>query len=54
MLKKIEDDTSWNKNNCTNPEHFPPTHIVLEPGTYEHTCSSCGNIIRFTIPAITF
>ena len=51
-LKKI-DDGKWVKNPCLCPEHNPPMHIVLEPGTYEHTCPLCGHKITFTVPRIT-
>lgn len=38
---------------CHHPEHNPPTHIVLSPGIYEHTCPACGKtkevIIRPTM-----
>jgi hypothetical protein len=37
-LKKIADP----EKHCRHPEHEPPTHIVLEPGTWEHTCPGCG------------
>jgi hypothetical protein len=37
---------------CMNPEHKPPSHCVFEPGTYEHTCPSCGKITIFTVPLI--
>lgn len=38
---------------CLDPEHNPPTHIVLEPGTYKYTCPSCGKVTVFTVPLIT-
>lgn len=38
---------------CLNPEHNPPSHIVLVPGIYEHTCPDCGKKTTFTIPKIT-
>lgn len=38
---------------CFSPEHNPPSHIVLEPGTYRHTCPSCGYAVTFTVPLIT-
>jgi hypothetical protein len=34
---------------CYNPEHRPPTHMVYEPGIYEHTCPGCGRAITFRI-----
>ncbi len=27
---------------CSHPEHTPPKFIVLDNGTYEHTCPACG------------
>ncbi len=29
------------KDICTHPEHNPPSHIVLEPGTHYYECPSC-------------
>lgn len=46
-IKKIE---TWPKiKQRLNPEHNPPTHICLEPGSYEHTCPGCGKTQQFTI-----
>ncbi len=50
MIKKIADVPII----CTDPEHKPPMHIVLEPGVYEHTCPGCGAKITFTIQAKTY
>ena len=36
---------------CRDPEHSPPSHRVWQPGTWEHTCPSCGNKVVFVIPA---
>jgi len=47
-LKKI--DTWPEKKICRNPEHNPPGHICLEPGTYEHTCPGCGNVQKLIVP----
>lgn len=41
-FKKIDDNKWEPKYPCTDPEHNPPGMIVLEPGTYEYTCPSCG------------
>jgi hypothetical protein len=30
---------------CTDPEHNPPTHLYLTPGTYEHECPACHRVI---------
>ena len=34
---------------CRNPEHNPPTMIVLPDGIYEHTCPGCGQTTTFTV-----
>lgn len=33
---------------CSDPSHFPPSHMVWPPGIYEHTCPGCGNKMQFT------
>ena len=48
MLEKIKDAPVP----CSHPEHDPPSHIVLEPGTYKHTCPSCGEEVVFTVPMV--
>jgi len=47
MIKKIADL----KQPCLHPEHDPPSHMVLEPGIYEHTCPNCGRKMTFTVNA---
>lgn len=49
MLEKIAEP----KPPCLHPEHNPPNSIVLSPGTYKHTCPSCGHVTVFTVPSIT-
>ena len=49
-LKKISDLPTA----CTSPDHNPPTHICLENGVYEHTCSQCGHKTVFTVRGPTF
>ena len=44
-LKKIADE----ELPCQHPEHNPPGLIVLEPGTYEHTCPGCGEVQVFQV-----
>ncbi|MEK6881705.1 MAG: hypothetical protein AABY22_18945 [Nanoarchaeota archaeon] len=34
---------------CTSPEHLPPSHIVLEPGTHIYQCPSCFATITFDV-----
>ena len=29
---------------CKSPEHKPPSHIVLDPGTWEWKCQTCGEV----------
>ena len=47
-LKKLSDE----KRPCMFSDHNPPSHIVLSPGTYEHTCSHCGQKQIFTVRGI--
>lgn len=44
--------TTVYKKPCLHPEHNPPAHIVLSPGTWEWSCPSCGQTIRFEVPEI--
>ena len=37
---------------CMHPGHGPPSHIVLEPGTYQHTCPGCGKSCTFTVQGV--
>lgn len=32
------------KNACKDPEHNPPSMIVLKPGIHHYECPSCKNI----------
>ena len=34
---------------CRHPEHKPASHIVLQPGVYEHECPACGAKQVFTV-----
>ena len=47
-LRKIADE----KPPCGHPEHNPPIHMVLSPGTYEYTCPSCGHKTTFIINGV--
>lgn len=51
-LRRLPDDESWKpkKPRCLHPEHNPPSHIVLKPGHYEHTCPHCKQVTHFTVP----
>lgn len=52
MLEKIDVGNTWTRQSayCRHPEHDPPNMIVLEPGTYRHTCPGCGRQVVFVIP----
>lgn len=46
-IEKPERHLSWEhreRDRCLDPSHNPPTHIVLEPGEWEYTCPSCGEV----------
>lgn len=37
-LERLDDEKVWIQfDHCLNPEHEPPKHIVLQPGTYIDT-----------------
>ena len=38
---------------CNHPQHNPPSHMVFEPGLYEHTCPACGATMQFRVDRIT-
>ena len=41
------------KKMCVHPEHQPPGHFYMEPGsTYEYTCPGCGFIHVISNPLI--
>lgn len=50
-IKKIEDKPFIikGKEPCKSPEHEPPTHVSLQPGTYEHKCPLCGDVRVFRV-----
>ena len=48
-LRKIADAESAP---CMSPEHNPPMHIVLEPGTYGYVCPACGQQTTFVVPCV--
>lgn len=48
-LEKIKEP----KEPCFDPEHNPPGNICLSPGTYKHTCPSCGQVTIFEVPVVT-
>lgn len=48
-LEKIDTLPLFDHKPCYSSEHEPPAHIVLEPGTYRHTCPVCGKQTMFTV-----
>lgn len=34
---------------CIDRQHSPPSMQVFSPGTWEHTCPSCGTRTVFTV-----
>lgn len=39
---------------CMSPDHFPPTHLYIPPGSvYVHVCSGCGMSTRLISPHVT-
>lgn len=34
---------------CIHPSHMPPSHMVYEPGVWEHICAGCGSRTVFTV-----
>lgn len=53
--RKIDDPEypDIQKMYCQSPDHQPPTHMVYEPGVYEHVCCACGLKFMFRVPLIT-
>ena len=37
---------------CLSSEHYPPTMLVQEPGTYTYQCPNCGHQTTYTVPMI--
>lgn len=50
--RRIDDDEPWHElgKPCRDPNHFPASLLVLDPGNYEQVCPGCGRITYFTIP----
>ncbi len=48
-LRRLSEPVRVPVARCQHPEHEPPTMVVLEPGTWEHTCPSCGAARVFTV-----
>lgn len=39
---------------CRNPEHNPPTMVVLPDGTHTWQCPTCGETQSFTVQSPKF
>lgn len=37
---------------CLHPEHNPPSHLSLPPGTYEHVCPACKTPLVFHVDGL--
>jgi hypothetical protein len=45
-----KDLSDWTKV-CINPEHYPPMHLWIPPGTtYRHKCPGCGKETAIVMP----
>lgn len=49
-LEKIADPPKL----CRHPDHELPSHLMLEPGRYKHTCAGCGRVTTFVVPERSF
>ena len=38
------------KQGCKHPEHYPPTHIVLEAGVHTYQCPACLIEVKIYTP----
>lgn len=43
----------WDLEVCKDPEHFPPSMIVLPPGLHIWVCPSCGHEMPITVRNMT-
>ena len=50
--RKIKDIDQ--KQICLSTEHYPPQHMVYDPGIWEHVCPSCGKKSTFTVTGVIF
>lgn len=51
----ISDEHPWGKplqEPCHHPEHEIPTHLMLQPGIYEHECPGCGLKLTYEMPGV--
>lgn len=56
MPTKIIPDDEYGKNlPCISPEHNPPSHIYIPPGSkLVHTCPGCGKVTVIRPNIITY
>jgi hypothetical protein len=52
--RKINPTESVQPVPCFDADHNPPSMMVYEPGTYEHTCSGCKRVIIFTVNGFSY
>ena len=50
--RKINSDKESLQTYCSHPDHNPPSHMVFQPGSYEHVCSGCKRKMMFTVNGI--
>lgn len=48
-LTKLEDLKPYGAPACNHAEHNPPTHMLMEAGTYQWKCPGCMNVVQFTV-----
>lgn len=49
---KPEEQKTWIKPECRDPQHNPPGMIVLPPGLHIWVCPKCGKETSVFIPEI--
>lgn len=37
------------REQCKHPEHYPPSMVVLEPGSHDWECPGCGDVRRVVV-----
>jgi hypothetical protein len=49
-MEKLDTPADWVQElPCTHPDHNIPSHVVLQPGRYKHTCAGCGQAVFVNI-----
>jgi hypothetical protein len=51
-VTKPDEHDPWKVKHCSHPEHLPPSHIVLPPGNYVHTCPGCKQEVPYVVPEV--